>query len=135
MKAIATAVSPSNGTTPVSSSYRITPTEYRSDARADRVALRLLGREVLRGAHDRARQRHVRGARARDPEVGDPRAALLVEDHVVRLQVAVDDAALCANRAAAQDLHDDVDRPAGSSAPCSRTIVFSERPGTYSIAM
>ena len=27
LKAIATAVSPSNGTTPVSSSYRITPTE------------------------------------------------------------------------------------------------------------
>ena len=52
---------------------------------ADRLSLRLLGREVLGGAHDRAGERHVGGARARDAEVGDPRAPLLVEDHVVGL--------------------------------------------------
>ena len=38
---------------------------------ADRVALRLLGREVLRGAHDRPGLRHVRRAGAGDAEVGD----------------------------------------------------------------
>ena len=58
---------------------------------ADRVALRLLGRQVLRRAHDRAGLRHVRRAGAGDAEVGDLRAALVVDDHVVRLEVAVDD--------------------------------------------
>ncbi len=76
---------------------------------ADGVALRLLGREVLGGAHDRARERHVGGARAGDAEVGDARASLLVEDHVVRLEVAVDDAAAVREACGAQDLHDDVD--------------------------
>src|SRR3712207_8424840 len=40
---------------------------------AHRRALRLLGRQVRRGAHDRAGLRHVRRARAGDAEVGDLR--------------------------------------------------------------
>ena len=55
-------------------------------------------------------ERHVGGARAGDPEVGDARAPLFVEDHVVRLEVAVDHAAAVREAGGAQDLHDDVDR-------------------------
>ena len=101
---------------------------------ADRVALGLLGREVLGGAHDRAGQRHVRGARAGDPEVGDARAALLVEDHVVRLEVAVDDAAPVGEARGAQDLHDDVDRRRrGRAGPVrARSPSASARPRTPS---
>jgi hypothetical protein len=74
------------------------------------VSLGLLGRQILGGAHDRAGERHVRGAGTGDPEVGDASATLLVEDHVVGLQVAVHDAALVRKSRAAKDLHDDVDR-------------------------
>ena len=56
---------------------------------------------------------HVRGARAGDAEVGHARPALLVEDHVVGLEVAVDDAAAVGEAGGAQDLHDDVDRRHG----------------------
>ena len=79
--------------------------------RADRVALRLLGREVLRGAQDRPRLRHVRRARPGDAEVGDLRAVLGVDDDVVRLEVAVDDPALVREARGAQDLDRQVDRP------------------------
>ena len=77
---------------------------------AHRVALGLLGREVLGGAHDRARERHVRGARPGDAEVRHARPPLFVEDHVVGLEVAVDDAAPVGEARRAQDLHDDLDR-------------------------
>ena len=55
-------------------------------------ALGLLGREVVRGAHHRAGLGDLRDAGAGDAEVGDGRLALVVDDHVLRLQVAVDDA-------------------------------------------
>ena len=58
----------------------------------DVEALRLLGREVVRGAHHRAGLGDLRDAGAGDAEVGDDRLALAVDDHVLRLQVAVDDA-------------------------------------------
>src|SRR3712207_495041 len=77
---------------------------------AHRRALRLLGRQVLGGAHDRAGLRHVRRARARDAEVGDLRAPLGVDDDVVRLEVAVDHAALVGEARGAQHLDDEVDR-------------------------
>jgi hypothetical protein len=55
--------------------------------------LRLLRRHVRRGSHERARICEGVGAgHAGDAEVGDLRAALLVEDDVRRLQVAVDQA-------------------------------------------
>ena len=59
--------------------------------RADRMPLRLLGREVLRRAHDRARLGHVRGAGAGDAEVRDLRPVLGVDDHVLGFEIAVDD--------------------------------------------
>ena len=52
----------------------------------------LLGREVLRGAHDCALLRHLARARSGDPEVRHLDDAFRVDDHVVGLDVAVDDA-------------------------------------------
>ena len=57
-----------------------------------RRAARLLGREVLGGADDRARLRHLARPGARDAEVRDLDAPLVVDEDVVRLDVAVDDA-------------------------------------------
>ena len=57
----------------------------------DVEALGLLGREVVRGPHHRAGLGDLRDAGAGDAEVGDDRLALAVDDHVLRLQVAVDD--------------------------------------------
>ena len=106
-----------------------------SEAALTGVALGLLGGEVLRGAHDRAGKRHVRGAGAGDPEVGDLRAALLVEDHVVGLEVAVDHPAAVREARSRSIWMTMSIAAAGSSGPCSRTTAFSERPGRYSIAM
>ena len=53
---------------------------------------RLLGREVLRGADDRALFRHLAGAGPSDPEIGHLHDPFRVDDDVVRLDVAVDDA-------------------------------------------
>ena len=61
-------------------------------ARIDLAAARLLGREVLRRPHDRARLGHLARPGARDPEVRHLHAALAVDEDVVRLDVAVDDA-------------------------------------------
>ena len=58
----------------------------------DRRAACLLRGEVLRGADDRALLRHLARAGARDAEVRDLHDALGVDDDVVRLDVAVDDA-------------------------------------------
>ena len=41
----------------------------------------------------------ISGAGARDSEVGHPRAPFAVDEHVLRLEVAVDDARACANLA------------------------------------
>ena len=89
------------------------PIEYRSERASTGLALRLLGREVLRRAHDRARLGHVRGAGAGDPEVGDLDAPVVVDQHVLRLEVAVHDAALVREAGGAQDLEEDVDRRLG----------------------
>ena len=74
------------------------------------MALRLLGREVLRGAHDRPGQRHVRRTRPRDPEIGNARPALVVEQHVVRLEIAVNDPVPVREAGRMEDLRHDVDR-------------------------
>ena len=86
------------------------PDRVEVGARVDRVALRLLGREVLRRAHDRAGLGHVGGAGARDPEVGDLRAPLVVDDHVVGLDVAVHDPAPVREARRLEDLDHQVDR-------------------------
>ena len=66
--------------------------------------------EVARGSHDRAGLGDLRGAGARDAEVCDLDAALVVEHHVVGLEVAVHDAAAVGEARGAQDLLGDVDR-------------------------
>ena len=108
--AIATTDSPSNGTVPGEQLVEHHPDRVEVAARAHRKALCLLGREVARGAHDRAGLGDLRGARLRDPEVGDLDAALLVDDHVVRLQVAVHDAAAVRESRGTQDLLGELDR-------------------------
>ena len=70
----------------------------------DRRAARLLGREVLRGADDRALLGHLARARARDAEVRHLDDALGVDDDVVRLDVAVDDAVAVREAQRGEDL-------------------------------
>jgi len=86
------------------------------------VALRLLGREVLRRAHDRARLRHVRCAGAGDAEVRDLRAVLVVDDDVLRLEVAVDDTAAVREARGPEDLNREVDGALGRE----RALVVDE---------
>ena len=59
---------------------------------AGRRAARLLGRQVLGGADDRAGLGHLAGAGAGDAEVHDLDPTVGRDDDVVRLDVAVDDA-------------------------------------------
>ncbi len=82
-------------------------------ALVDRRAACLLGREVLRGPHDRPGLRHLARRGPRDPEVGHlvaPVRAVLVEEHVVRLDVAVHDPAPMGEPERAEDLARRVDR-------------------------
>ena len=110
MSAIVTGDSASNGSVPGEQLVEHDPDRVEVGARVDRVALRLLGREVLRGAHDRAGLGHVGRAGARDPEVGDLGAPLVVDDHVVRLDVAVHDPAPVGEARGLEDLDHEVDR-------------------------
>ena len=70
------------------------PRRVEVGALVDRGAARLLGREVLRRTHDRPGLGHLARACAGDPEVGDLHPALAVDEHVVRLDVPVDDPVL-----------------------------------------
>ena len=81
--------------------------------RPDAATARLLGREVLRGADDRADLGHLRVAGVGDAEVGDLDAAVVADEHVVRLDVAVDDAVLVGVAQAGEHLHRDRDRALG----------------------
>ena len=77
----------------------------------DGGAARLLGGEVLRRADDRARLGHLAGgAGARDAEVHHLDAALAVDDHVVRLDVAVHDPVPVREAQRREDLARVVDR-------------------------
>jgi hypothetical protein len=78
--------------------------------RADRQPLRLFGGQVLGGAHDRAGLGHVRSARAGDPKVGHLRVITVVDDHVLGLQIAMDDAAPVGEARRFEDLDREVDR-------------------------
>jgi hypothetical protein len=87
----------------------------------DFFTLRLLRRHVRGSSHQRARIREgVRAGHARNAEIGDLRAALLVEDDVRRLQVAVDQAPVVGLGEPSRDLCRDplalgvVQRPPGS---------------------
>ena len=85
------------------------PDRVQVGARVDGMALRLLRREVLSGAHDRAGLGHLGRSGARDPEVRDLRAPLVVDDHVVRLDVAVHDPAPVREARGLEDLQHQVD--------------------------
>ena len=79
-------------------------------ALVDVRAARLLGREVLRGADDRSRLRHLRRAGARDAEVGHLDPPLAVDEDVVRLDVAVDEVLAVRDAQCGEDLARVVDR-------------------------
>ena len=86
------------GGRPVIRAYSVAPRAYTSAAgpTARPLAPGLLRRHVAGRAHDltRAGQTAVALELLRQPEVGDPRVAFLVEQDVARLEVAVDHAAL-----------------------------------------
>ena len=76
----------------------------------DRGALCLLRRQVLRGADDRARFGHLAHTRARDAEIRHLQSPLAVDQHVVRLDVAVNDAVAVREPDRGEDLPRVVDR-------------------------
>ena len=78
--------------------------------RADAAPARLLGREVLGRADDRADLGHLRVAGVRDAEIGDLDAPVVADEHVVRLDVAVHHAVLVRVAQAGEHLHRDRDR-------------------------
>ena len=69
--ATATALSPSNGTRPVSALVEDDPDRVEIGGGGHLQALGLLGREVVGGAHDRAGLGDLRDPGPGDPEVGD----------------------------------------------------------------
>jgi hypothetical protein len=88
------AVSARNGACPASISKAITPSAYTSDRRSHGATLPLLRRHVDRAADVEAGSRDGGATlgQARDAEVGEPGVPALVEEHVPRFHVAVDDA-------------------------------------------
>ena len=77
----------------------------------DRLAAGLLRRDVVARPHDRARDRHpVDVDRMGDAEVGHLRSAVGVEQHVLRLDVAVDEPLIVREREPARDLQRKLDR-------------------------
>ena len=74
-------------------------------------ALHLLGRHVVRGAHDRAGARGRGHGEARHSEVHDLHRPVHGEEDVGGLDVAVDDAGLVRAGQPVEELHDDVDLP------------------------
>ena len=74
-------------------------------ARVDPLAHRLLGGDVVgRAEHPAGRRHPVLFELARDPEVGQLRPPLLVDQHVLRLDVAVDHVAGVGDAEPARDL-------------------------------
>ena len=96
-------------------------------------ALRLLRRQVLGRPEHRSRLRDLRGSGAGDAEVGHPGAPLTVDEHVLWLEIAVDDASLVREPAPSRTW-----RTISTASPTEmpRAIrSLSEAPSTYSIAM
>ena len=103
--ATATKLSPSNGTRAGEHLPEHDAERVDVGRRRDGAAARLLRREVLAGPDDRSRLRHavLDVERARDAEVGDLDAAVLAEEDVLRLDVAMDETALVRERQAVRD--------------------------------
>ena len=87
----------------------------------------------MRGAHHRAGLGDLRDAGAGDAEVGHRRLALGVDDHVLRLQVAVDDAVAVGEAGALEHLADQADRLLGREARVDQLL--QRAPLRYCIAM
>ena len=87
-----------------------------SAGRTDLQPLRLLGAQVLRGPHHRAGLGDLGVAGAGDAEVGDPDPPGAVDQHVDRLQVAVDDPARVREAGRGEHLPRHLDRLAGARA-------------------
>ena len=100
----------------------------RVDVRRRRGGLphRLLGREVRGGPEHRAclRERPFARRQACDAEVGELRAALVVEEHVGGLEVTMDDAARVSVREAGGDAGGDRERLAVGKRPSGLEAVL-----------
>ena len=94
----------------------------------DRLPACLLRREVLRRPDDRARLGHLGGAAPRDPEVGHLHVPVRADDHVVRLDVAVDDLVPVRFGERAQDLPRELDRRQRRSGPLADEQLLERRP-------
>ncbi len=88
----------------------------------DALALRLLGRDVVRRAENRPGlgQPALHLERAGDAEVGHLRLAVAVQKHVLRLHVAVHEAVLVRERQAPRDLDRERERPIDRQRPVGR---------------
>src|SRR6202034_3876870 len=135
LSAIVTAESPSNGTLPVSSSYSTTPIAYRSELSLTACPCACSGERycavpmidpvsVMSEAPARAMPKSVTLARPSSSRI--TLWGLMSRWMMPRR---------CAKRAASRICTTMSIASPGDSAPCSRTIAFSERPGRYSIAM
>jgi hypothetical protein len=93
--------------------------------RIDVLAQRLLGRDVVgRAEHAPVGGEALLGQRARDPEVGDLGRALLVDEDVLGLDVAVDDAVVVGGAQGAGDLDRVGHRLADRQAPVAPDAVL-----------
>ena len=110
-----------------------------SRAGVDGVAPGLLGREVGGGAHHRADLGEVvvggGGDGPGDAEVGHLHLAVLVDEDVARLHVAVDDAVAVGEPEGGGHVGADVGGPVGVERPSARRISDRVRPSTYSMTM
>ncbi len=102
----------------------------------ERMMQRLLGREIVRGAHHRLGTRQLRCPRgAGDAEIRHLGDALGMEQDIMRLDVPVDEATAMGRCERGGDLRADRQRLASGSAPRSRIASFRFGPGTYSMTM
>ena len=140
---ISAAVSASNGSCSRNSSYAITPSEYTSVCARDRRAARLLGREVLRRADELAFDRvlDVVSDDLRDAPVEQLDArrhrifGVVDQEHVVELEVAVDDAGGVRGDQRVADLEQDRDHAVGQDLALVGAQSPSGTPSSRSITM
>ena len=92
------------------------------------MALGLLGREVLRGADDRADLGHLAGARPCDPEVRHLDPPLASDEDVVWLDVAVDDPVPVRGAECGEDLAGVVDRDLDRGLPAGDDQLLQRAP-------
>ena len=113
--ASATGLSPSKGRVPGGHLEHEHAERVQVRSGLDRLALRLLGRQIVSGAQDGAGFGHGRrAARPGYAEVGDLHPALVVDDDVLGLDVAVDDVPPMGEAQRFQDLDGDRDHQFGA---------------------